>query len=268
VTNEHGSGPETEDVPTGIDQRPGSGPDLGDGRVERDEAIRQQAATPVSLADPATLAARLDEAIAALDRAAIVRLVLAAVTEGLTIERLYAEVIGPALQHVGASWQAGRTAVWEEHLITQAMRTAVEALYPTVAASKAAVKPQRATAVFFCPPEEAHDLGLRMMCDLFDLRGFRTVWVGAMTPVTEMLACAESVDATVVCISASTHFHRAAVHHAVRSLEDALPGVRIVVGGPAFPPGVEDLEEGRWAAYVVHDLDSFMTETSSETGEG
>lgn len=213
--------------------------------------------------DTARLAARLDEAINALDRAAIVNHLLTAFEAGLPIERLYAEAIAPALYDMGRSWQRGRAAVWQEHLVTQAMRTAVEALYPHVLARKAAVAPVRATVAFFCPPEEAHDLGLRMLADLFDLRGFRTVFVGASTPVEQMVACALDEDVSAVCLSASTHFHRAVLHHAVARLEETLPGVRIIVGGPAFPPGAEDLDGGRWAPYLVHDLDGLMTELAA-----
>ena len=50
-----------------------------------------------------------------------------------------------------------------------------------------------------------------MFVDRFDLRGFQTVYVGAMTPVNEMAQCVRSTGATVVCLSASTHFQRTAL---------------------------------------------------------
>lgn len=222
-----------------------------------------QTASNPAAADPAHLRARLDESIGALNRSAIVDIVLGALRAGLPIERLYAEVVVPALHDLGRSWQRGRAAIWQEHLVTQAMRTAVEAAYPHVLSRKSQVTPVRAAVAFFCPPEEAHDLGLRILCDLFDLRGFRTVFVGASTPVAEMVACALEEDVAAVCLSASTHFHRTVLHHAVSKLEEALPGVRVLVGGPAFPPGSEDLDEGRWAPYTVRDLDGFMTELAA-----
>lgn len=209
------------------------------------------------------LRARLDAAIRALDRPAIVQLVLDAVAGGLPLERLYTEALVPSLHDLGRSWQRGRAAVWQEHLVTQAVRTAVEALYPQVLARKAAVDPVRVTVAFFCPPEEAHDLGLRILCDLFDLRGFRTVFVGASTPVSEMVSCALEEDASAVCLSASTHFHRTVLHHAVSRLEEALPGVRVLVGGPAFTTGADEADQGRWEPYIVRDLAAFMDELAS-----
>lgn len=223
---------------------------------------------PAPAGDPAHLRDRLDRAIAALDRPAIVGLVLEAVDAGLPLEQLYAEVVVPALHELGGSWQRGRAAIWQEHLTTQALRTAVESLYPHVLARKAAVPPLRTAVAFFCPPDEAHDLGLRILCDLFDLRGFRTVFVGASTPVAEMVACARDEDVSAVCLSASTHFHRTALHHAVSRLEEALPGVRILVGGPAFPATPEGLDQGRWAPYIVCDLEGFMAELAASSAAG
>ena len=152
----------------------------------------------------------------------------------MPLEELYTRVLTPFLEWLGARWQEGEAAVWEEHLLTSAVRTAIDALYPRVLAAKALVEPVPVTVAFFCPPEETHDLGLRMLVDRFDLRGFRTVYVGALTPFEQMVDCAREMGADVVCLSASTHFQRTVLREGVNRLRADLPGVRIVVGGPAF----------------------------------
>jgi methanogenic corrinoid protein MtbC1 len=204
---------------------------------------------------PSALATRLQARLASHEREAVVMEVLRAVEAGLGVERLYDDVLLPLLRTLGASWQTGQTAVWEEHMATQAIRSAVEALYPRILARKAGVPPVPVTVAFFCPPDEAHDLGLRMLADRFDLHGFRTIYVGASTPVDDMVACAQGVSANVVCLSASTHFHRAALRHAVAALEAALPGVRVLVGGAAF---VHDTQG--WERYAPTDLQVLLRE--------
>lgn len=187
------------------------------------------------------------------DAAAVVGAVVTAVDEGLSIERLYDEVLGPFLVWVGEQWQDGKAQVWEEHLMAAAVRTAVDALHPRVQARKAAAEAVPVTVAFFCPPEENHELGLRMLADRFDMRGFRTVYVGAMTPWAQMIDCARTVGADVICLSASTHFHRVALHDGVAALQKALPGVRVVVGGPAFtrsPAG--------WEAHLIGSVDRLL----------
>ena len=212
---------------------------------------------------PSALATRLHALLAAHERESAVTEVLRAVEAGLDIERLYDEVLLPLLRTLGAGWQTGQTAVWEEHMATQAIRSAVEALYPRILARKAGVPPVPVTVAFFCPPDEAHDLGLRMLADRFDLHGFRTVYVGASTPVDDMVACARDVSANVVCLSASTHFHRAALRHAVAALEAALPEVRILVGGAAFVH-----ETQGWERCAPTDLQALLGELAAGASLG
>jgi methanogenic corrinoid protein MtbC1 len=186
--------------------------------------------------------------------------VLAAVDDGLAIEDLYSQVLEPFLASVGSSWQEGRTAVWEEHLIVGAVRAAIESLYPRVLERKAQVEAVPITVAFFCPPEETHDVGLRMLADRFDLRGFRTVYVGATTPVQEMVNCVRSVGASVACLSASTHFQRAALQEVVRTLRELLPEVRIVAGGPAFAHSC-----GGWEENTVDSVEALLDELVATT---
>jgi methanogenic corrinoid protein MtbC1 len=208
----------------------------------------------------------LERCLRAHDREAAVRAILATVDRDLSVEDLYTHVLSPFLASVGRGWQEGRTAVWEEHLIVGAVRAAVEALYPRVLERKARVMAVPMTVAFFCPPEETHDVGLRMLADRFDLRGFRTIYIGAGTPVHEMIACVRSVEATVICLSASTHFQKTALHNVIASLRAALPDVRIVAGGPAFAAGVAAGAD--WQDYVVDSLDKLLDELAAQARPG
>jgi MerR family transcriptional regulator, light-induced transcriptional regulator len=203
----------------------------------------------------------LDRCLREHDRAGAVHAVLAAVDDGLAIEDLYSSVLQPFLASVGSGWQEGRTAVWEEHLIVGAVRGAIEALYPRVLERKAHMRPVPLTVAFFCLPEETHDVGLRMLVDRFDLRGFRTVYVGTMTPVDEMVECARTERADVVCLSASTHFQRAALRGVIDRLSETLPDVRILAGGPAF---AHASAMAGWERYAVGSLDALMDDLAAE----
>jgi len=201
----------------------------------------------------------LDRCLRDHDREGAASAVLAAVEDGLAIEDLYTHVLEPFLESVGRGWQEGQTAVWEEHLIVGAVRTAIEALYPKVLERKAQVEAVPVTVAFFCPPEETHDVGLRMLVDRFDLRGFRTVYVGAATPVDEMVRCVRSESASVVCLSASTHFQRTALREVIERLRELLPEVRIVAGGPAFAHSDAGLEE-----FTVDSVDGLLDELAAQ----
>lgn len=205
--------------------------------------------------DVQRLIERLERCLRDHDREAAVVAALSAVERGLSIEDLYSQVFEPLLASVGRSWQEGRTAAWEEHLFVGAIRTAIDALYPRVIQRKKEGPVLATRVAFFCPAEEAHDVGLRMLVDRFDLRGFRTVYVGAFTPVCQMVECVRKMGVEVVCLSASSHFQRVALRSVVERLREALPDTRLVVGGPAFA-----LSEDGWEGFRPDSVEALLNE--------
>lgn len=170
--------------------------------------------------------------IARRDRAGAVEAALAAVRDdALPISELY-DLLADMLAQVGASWSRGETEVWQEHYATAVIRTIVEACQPLVV--QRATHTNGLTVVLATPPEEYHDLGLRMIADRFTLAGWTAHLLGANMPVGELSAAIAELDADAVVLSAYTHFHRVALRAYVDELLVAHPAVRVWVGGAAF----------------------------------
>jgi methanogenic corrinoid protein MtbC1 len=191
-----------------------------------------------------TLRERLTDALAAHDKPAVVVAALEAVERGdLDVPTLYDRVLAPLMVDIGARWQLGTARVWEEHLAANAVRTIVDALYPTIR-RLADAGPRTGRAVLLtCPPDEGHDLGLCMLADRFDLAGWKTYLLGADVPGPEIAAAAEDLGVELVVITSSTHFHRLRVRSLLDELRLRMPSVRVVVGGPAFAHGIEGFED-------------------------
>jgi methanogenic corrinoid protein MtbC1 len=218
--------------------------------TELPESFETHAADPTVEA----LYAAVAGALARHDKATAVRTAVEAITAGaVAIPVLYRDVLGRILADTGAAWQSGTTAIWEEHLASATVRTIVEILYPGVLKAKAAVTPAGRTVLLACPPEEGHDLGLRMVADRFDMAGWTTYYLGPDTPVAEIADAARRLGVDAIVMSSSTHFHRLAVRHAVDELKAALPGVDIWVGGPAFAGAATG-----WLPQEVADLDELL----------
>lgn len=188
-----------------------------------------------------SLRSALEQRLLEHDKHGAVAVALTAVRDGhISIADLYADVLGPALVDIGARWQQGSTAVWEEHLASAAVRTIVEALYPEVERLRAMVPPAQRTALLACPPEEAHDLGLRMLADRLALAGWTVHYLGPDTPANELIAAARSLKADALILSSSTHYHRLRLRELVDQLDEALPSVTVWVGGPGFVGADDD----------------------------
>ena len=212
--------------------------------------------TTAALSDPGVRAVydAVAAALAAHDKATAVRTAVEAVTNGsVTIPVLYRDVLERILADTGAAWQTGKTAIWEEHLASATVRTIVEIVYPGVLKAKAVAVPTGRTVLLACPPEEEHDLGLRMVADRFDMAGWTTFYLGPDTPVAEIADAARRLSVDSVVMSSSTHYHRLAVRHAVDELKKRLPGIDVWVGGPAFAGAATG-----WLPQEIVDLDELL----------
>ncbi len=209
--------------------------------------------------EPAAVEAAYEAVAAALadhDKATAVRTAVEAVSSGaVSIPVLYRDVLSRILADTGEAWHRGDTAVWEEHLASATVRTIVEIVYPGVLKAKAEAAPAGRSVLLACPPEEAHDLGLRMVADRFDLAGWTTYFLGPDTPVQEIADAARRLGADAVVMSSSTHFHRLAVRHAVDALKKELPDTDVWVGGPAFMGAATG-----WLPQEIVDLDELLGE--------
>lgn len=183
------------------------------------------------------LHATLSERISGHDRDGAVSSAIDAVrADTLSIPDLY-DLLTTVLVEVGASWQAGETEVWQEHFTTAVVRTIIEACHPLVAERAAA--PNGHVLVLATPPDEYHDIGLRMISDRFDLAGWTTHLLGASVPAEELSRAVTALGADAVLLSASTHFHRLALRPYVDEVRAAHPNLRVWVGGAAFAFGAE-----------------------------
>lgn len=208
---------------------------------------------PLTPDTPAELLRLLGDRVGALDRPGAIAVALDAIADTrIDVANLYTQVLGVYLTTVGSRWQHGTQRVWQEHFASSVVRTIIEALHPTVA-SLAAEAPRRGqTVLLACPPDEQHDLGLRMLADRFDLAGYRTIFLGADTPFEEIVTAASAVGADIAVMTVSTVFERVELRLLVDTMIQRLPGVRVRIGGPAFAR-----DRGSWPAEVLFDPAEF-----------
>ncbi|HEX8237559.1 MAG TPA: cobalamin-dependent protein [Abditibacteriaceae bacterium] len=195
----------------------------------------ESAALPsfISEAQPLALLAR--EYLAALlhgERQRASRLILDAVEGGVLVQDVYLQVFQPCQHEVGRLWQMNQISVAQEHYCTAATQLIMSQLYPYLFNG---VHTGR-TLVATCIAGDLHEIGVRMVSDLFELSGWDTFYLGANTPLPGILQTVRDNGADVLAISATITPHLTAVRDLIGQVRSApdCSKVKIIVGGYPF----------------------------------
>lgn len=183
-----------------------------------------------------TAAQALDDYLAALlrgDRRAATAVLDGAREQGMDTSSLYMEVLQPALWEIGRLWQANEISVADEHLATAITQAAMARLFDAAVPGMNGSAP---TLIAACADVERHEIGLRMVCDLLELEGWDTTFLGATVPIESLVEMVRRRRPEVVALSASLPPHLPRLRAMVEAVRGALPDEPplIVVGGRPF----------------------------------
>ena len=157
------------------------------------------------------------------NRAEASQLVLNAREQGCALKDIYLGILQPALREVGELWHVGQISVAQEHFCSAATQMVMSQLYPWVFRSD---KINR-SLVAACVPQELHEIGIRMVADLFEVEGWHTYFTGANTPSSSLVATIEERQADVVAISATIPQHIPSVMRLIEAIRAS--GISILI---------------------------------------
>ena len=195
--------------------------------------------------DPATLSPHLltDAPHAALagawlaalldgDRHRASRMILDAVSSGAQVAAIYQHVFQPALYEIGRLWQMNAISVAQEHYSTAATQLVMSQLYPQICASEKGA----GTLVATCVAGDLHEIGLRMVADVFEMDGWHTYYLGANMPPHDVVGVVVQRRADVLAISATMAPDLRHVRELIRQVRahPVCHDVFILVGGHPF----------------------------------
>ena len=105
-----------------------------------------------------------------------------------------------------------------------------------VVASQAPRQPANGrTVVVAAVSGNVHDVGLRALADMYQLAGWRVIFVGADVPMLDLPTLLVFFEADLLMLGATLATHVPRVEQAIRSIRARCERpVRVVVGGAAF----------------------------------
>ncbi|MFK4349324.1 MULTISPECIES: cobalamin-dependent protein [unclassified Paenibacillus] len=152
--------------------------------------------------------------------------------EGTSIRHIYKYIFQISQYEIGRLWHEGKITIGQEHFCTAATQFIISTLYPRWLVSG---HPGR-SLVAACVSSEQHEIGLRMLADLFEMEGWDTYYLGANVPNRSLLQEIVNYKADVVAISATMAYHVHLVKDLITLIRQnsATSHVRIMVGGLPF----------------------------------
>jgi DNA-binding transcriptional MerR regulator len=141
----------------------------------------------------------------------------------LTIETVLRDVLLPYLHELGERWERGEASIAQEHFATNVIRGRLTSLARGWGHGRG---PQ---AVLACAPDELHDIALLAFAVVLNRNGWRIGYLGASTPVDDLIRLAEATRPDLVVVSATRSERLTAVAAELTRLAGTAP---LALAGP------------------------------------
>ncbi len=175
-------------------------------------------------------------ALLAGDRAQCRNIFESWLAEDVDLRELYQERLQPALYSIGDLWELGHISVATEHLASAITEGLLNLVYPRLFE-----RPRNGQSVVVaCVANEYHQIGSKMVADLFAMHGWRSDFLGANTPVQALLDLIRERHPDVVVLSLAIQSNLEQLLQAVATIRTAYPELPILVGGQGFRWGGQE----------------------------
>jgi signal transduction histidine kinase/ActR/RegA family two-component response regulator len=178
------------------------------------------------------LARQYLQALLRAERHQASRLILDAVQAGVAVCDLYLQVFQRCQREVGRLWQLRQISVAQEHYCTAATQLAMSQLYPHLFALPKKGRKLAAASV----GGELHEVGLRIVADLFEADGWDTLYLGGNLPAGDVVQAVERHRPDLLLISVTMAFHMPRVEQLIALVRSSEAGkaIKVMVGGHPF----------------------------------
>ncbi len=201
-----------------------------------DAAAADPAQSPAGDSTEGRLALVYLEATLSGDRRRAIDAVMGAVDDGMSLASAY-QALMTAQRQVGEMWHAGDVLIAQEHFVTATTQTLMTLLGERGGAAATA---NGKTALVAVAPGDGHYLAARLLANLFEQEGWRTIHLAGAVPPKELALGLEAFEADLLALSLTVSTRLQATIEAVAEARALRPGIKVVVGGRVLErlPGI------------------------------
>ena len=175
----------------------------------------------------------------------------------INIYNLYVDLFQKALYEVGELWETNKISVAVEHLATSITESLLSLVYPRIFEADHIGK----KAIISCVANEYHQIGGKMVADIFELHGWDGYFLGANTPPEDLLTLIDGKKPDLIGLSLAIHSNRESLWEVIEMVHSDFPDIPILVGGQAFRwGGVEEISKYDGVSYIssLKDLEKIL----------
>ena len=187
------------------------------------------------------------KALLAGNRSECVDIVQTLLDGKIGLQTLYRDLFHRSMYQVGELWETNRISVAREHLATATTESLLNLAYPHIFSSERKGK----KALISCSVNEYHQIGGKMVADIFEMYGWDSRFLGANSSTESILKLIDEEKPDIVGLSLSILSN---IDHLVRGIESVradFPRTDLLVGGQAFRwGGVEMINKYPETEYV------------------
>ncbi len=182
----------------------------------------------------------------------------------VTLEDVYENIIRRALYEVGDLWERGKISVASEHLASATAESLINEFYSHIVSGEKLPD----TVLVGCVENEYHQIGIKMVSDIFEKNGWNTHFLGASTPTLELVSFIDQTRPDMVALSLSLYFNLPYLDKMLNALDVDFPDLPVMVGGQAFRHGGKEVIEKHPNAIFQKDLKSLNFFLSNYKAKG
>ncbi len=174
-----------------------------------------------------------------------------------SIKGLYENVFKEALYEVGLLWENNKISVAKEHLATAITEGILNELYGNLEV----LEKQNKKVILTCVENELHQVGVKMVADIFEMNGWDSYFLGTGIPINELIKYIKEENPRILAISMSIYFNYQQLVKMLELLKLEFPELSIIIGGQAFTHKKDgDFKKIEDIKYIsnLYDLDNYL----------
>lgn len=150
--------------------------------------------------------------------------------DGIPLDDIYVEILSESMRRVGELWHNAEITVDTEHYCTSVTQMAMSQMYSIIFDGERKDK----TVLCACPGAELHEMGARIVADLFANDGWDSIFLGAAVPTDYIVSSVRENHPDLLTLSVSMPQHLITCREAIDAVRSEFPEIKIAVGGKAF----------------------------------